>query len=126
MSEDRVEKIWVIINTQFEGLHYWKDAPESVYFLKHAHRHIFHVRVEMSVEGVDRDVEIILCKRFINEQLNDMKPTIAMEGWSCEKIASTLAKVLYTSYSSNEIIVEVLEDGENGGKFEIREQQKSV
>lgn len=126
MSEGRVEKIWVVVNTSFEGFHHWKDAPDIVAFLRDSHRHIFHVRVEMSVEEVDRDVEIILLKRFINEVLDEMKPDIASEGWSCEKIASMLAKNLYMSYSSNEIIVEVLEDGENGGKFEIREQQKSI
>lgn len=109
------EKMWVKINTQFEGMHYWKDAIEEVYFLRHAHRHIFHVSVKLTVDQYDRDIEIILCKRFINKLLQELKPTIALEGWSCERIAMQLANDLLIKYDSNEVEVEVLEDGENGG-----------
>ena len=110
-----IKKMWVTINTQFEGKHYWRNAPGEVYFLRHVHRHMFHVNVKLLVDEYDRDIEIILCKRFIDKLLQELKPTIALEGWSCERIAIQLANDLLAMYDSKEVKVEVLEDGENGG-----------
>ena len=60
-------------------------------------------------------IEIILCKCFIDKLLQELKLTIALEGWSCERIAIQLANDLLAKYDSKEVKVEVLEDGENGG-----------
>lgn len=110
-----IKKMWVTINTQFEGMHHWEDALEEVEFLRFPHRHIFHVNIKLLVDEYDRDIEIILCKRFIDKLLQELKPTIALEGWSCERIAIQLANDLLAKYDSKEVKVEVLEDGENGG-----------
>lgn len=113
-------KPYVIAKTQFEGFHYWSGAPQLVRFLRDRHRHIFHVEVRMSVAELDRDVEIIMFKRYVNELLNDMKSRIDSEGWSCEMIANELASLLLDEYDSNEIEVVVLEDNENGGGIYVR------
>lgn len=108
-------KNYVVIKTQFEGFHYWKDAPEEVKFLRDLHRHIFHVRVEVPVKHENRDVEIILLKRFIDTLCSILTEPIKKKGLSCEQIATTIAKVTAVKYNINRCAVEVLEDGENGG-----------
>lgn len=113
-------KPYVIIKTQFEGFHYWGEAPQLVAFLRNRHRHMFHVEVRVSVTELDRDIEVILFKRHIDELLNDMKPRIDSEGWSCEMIANELASLLLDEYDSNEIEIVVLEDNENGGGVYVR------
>ncbi len=35
--------IWVTF--QREGIHQYPDAPEEVAFLRHPHRHVFHLKV---------------------------------------------------------------------------------
>lgn len=114
-----VVKKWVTINTQFEGFHHWGDAPDLVAFLRNSHRHIFYVKVYMTVEDEDRDIEIILAKRYIDKKLSAMKNMIDTEGWSCERIARELAEDLLASYDSSEIQVQVLEDNENGGGYHV-------
>lgn len=113
-------KPYVMIKTQFEGFHRWEDAPNNVAFLRNRHRHIFYVEVRLSVEELDREVEIILLKKHINEALEFFKVKADIEGWSCEKIASELAQKLLDDYDSNEVEVTVLEDNENGGGVYVR------
>lgn len=110
----------VIVKTQFEGFHFWKDAPEEVKFLRDLHRHMFHVEVEMEVDHCDRAVEIILLKRQVNNLCLSLTEIIKKEGWSCEMIAKTIVNYLYIEYASRWISVKVLEDNENGGRV-IRE-----
>lgn len=108
-------KNYVVVKTQFEGFHYWKDAPEEVKFLRDLHRHIFHVRVEVPVKHENRDVEIILLKRFIDTFCSILTEPIEKKGLSCEQIATMIAKITAVKYNVNRCAVEVLEDGENGG-----------
>lgn len=108
-------KNYVVVKAQFEGFHYWKDAPEEVKFLRDLHRHIFHVRVEVPVKHENRDVEIILLKQFINDTCSILTEPIKKKGLSCEQIATMIAKIVAMRYDVDRCAVEVLEDNENGG-----------
>ena len=109
-------KPYVIVNTQFEGAHYWKDAPDHVAFLRDPHRHMFYVKLKIGVEGLDRDIEILTLKKHINSYIaTTLVEVIAKEGWSCEMIADNIARHICTLYNIYGLEVEVLEDNENGG-----------
>lgn len=107
--------IWAIIKLQKEGLHYWKDAPTEVAFLRNKHRHLFHIVVYIQQnQSVDRDVEYIQFKHFLEtlKIINDERD-------SCEAIATNL-KELIEDYFNNtrKVKVEVTEDNENGALVE--------
>ena len=97
------------IRTQFVGFHRWKNAPDSVAFLRDWHRHIFNVKVEFTVDHADRDREFFLTKDKVNEYIS------RYEGkkfeFSCEQIAQDIAVDLGAN------MAEVDEDGENYGIF---------
>ena len=58
-----MNKKYIFVTFQKEGIHRYPDAPEGVEFLRHPHRHMFHFRVEIEVFHDDRDIEFILFKR---------------------------------------------------------------
>lgn len=96
------------VNLQYEATHNWPNAdtiPEVAY-LKHEHRHIFHIQVRKMVEGVDREIEIIQFKNQILSYLDQYDHKF--ENFSCEQIAQAIAIRFDASR------VKVLEDGENG------------
>lgn len=98
-----MKKIFIVVNVQKEGFHRWPTAPKEVDFLKHRHRHIFHIRAVKAVKHTDRDIEIITFKNKIE--------TWMMHEWgwmSCEMIAEACLR----KYDLEEC--EVTEDGENG------------
>lgn len=100
---------------QFEGLHYWPSAPSKVSFLRHPHRHLFHVRVEVSVQHSDRDVEFILMRRHVQDLVAGFDP-MEPKQWSCEVWAHVIGDALISEgYAVQEI--EVSEDGENGARL---------
>lgn len=110
------EKV-VMITTQFEGVHKWKDCPyEDVAFLRYYHRHRFVVRVGVRVEGSNREVEFFMLKRLVEKEILARWDGKWFED-SCEMIAESigceLAKMGY-----NIKFVEVWEDGENGARLE--------
>lgn len=115
-------KNYVVVKTQFEGFHYWKDAPEEVKFLRDLHRHMFYVRVEVPVNHEDRDIEIILLKRFVNETCSILTEPIKKYGWSCERIAQEIAGAILYKYNITQCAVYVLEDNENGGSTYARKE----
>ncbi len=104
--------IWVVMKFQFEGLHYWKDAPPQVHYLAFKHRHIFHVEARMTVRHNDREVEFIQAKNHLLGQVNivyDWGPK------SCEGIAEAIIALMQAKWGRDrDYSVEVLEDGENG------------
>jgi len=102
----------IVVNLKVEGLHNWPkvDIPE-VMFLKYKHRHIFHIKAKMRVSHEDRDQEIIMLKRSIEEFLkSNYGQPCEFKNMSCESIAVLLVKVFGLNYC------EVLEDGENGAE----------
>lgn len=107
--------IRIVITTQIEGTHCWPEAREllpEVDFLADKHRHIFQIKAKKTVDHEDRDVEIILFKRSINQYLEKVYGNPADFGRkSCEEIAKELVKKFGCQS------VEVLEDGENGAEI---------
>lgn len=104
----------ITVQTSFEDLHCWPDAPDEVAFLRNPHRHVFMVTVEMEVFHNDREVEFIMLKRkidqFISEDLGLKNLTK-----SCESIAERIGHYLRNEYGfDRDLNVSVFEDGENG------------
>ncbi len=100
----------VIVNFRVEGTHAWPDCHLSeVNFLKHQHRHVFHIRIEKEVARNDREIEIVLFKRML-EEFMEKKYHGKFGNSSCEDIAQRLVERF------NLLSCEVLEDGENGAK----------
>ena len=99
----------IVVKLQHEATHFWENADSipEVSFLKHPHRHIFHITLLKEVSHDDRDIEIIQMKRQVQEYLQKQYGR-NFGGKSCEMIARELLE-LYGCLS-----VEVLEDGENG------------
>lgn len=103
----------IIVKASFEGIHQYKNAPIQVEFLRDPHRHIFNVEIEMEVFDLDRDIEFILLKRDLNKYLYT-KPFNIED--SCETMASKICRYLIDNYGERQMVVTVLEDGENGGR----------
>ena len=96
----------VIVKFSFEGLHRWKNAPETSY-LKYPHRHIFYVTAKKRVSHTDRDIEFIDFKHQMQSYCEDL--SLDNLG-SCEKIAEELLIAFECCY------VSVFEDNENGAE----------
>lgn len=116
--------IWVTF--QREGIHKFPAALEDprfatgdeydVSFLGYPHRHIFHFRVDISVEHNDREIEFIQFKRWLENLYGD--GVIQLDYKSCEMIAKELIQTINDRYPGRYISVNVSEDGENGCELE--------
>lgn len=123
-----MDLLMITVRTQLEGIHCYPSAPEEVAFLRHPHRHIFHVSAEIEVFHDDRELEFILVKRSIDEFLKGMPE---LKNASCEMIAKSIREFLKEKYPLPEKImfrsvpgqtmtphrlvnIKVSEDGENG------------
>lgn len=106
----------VFVQTQFEGIHCWPEAPDEVAFLRNPHRHIFHVKVYVEVWHNDRELEFIMLKHRINEYLGQYisDGVWQMGRTSCEDVAEMLVTFLRGQYSCRFVRISVDEDGENG------------
>lgn len=112
-------KTQIIVKLQIEGIHNWLNCPlEDVHFLRFDHRHIFHIKAIKTVSHDDRDVEIILLKRSIQEWIKGLFSFCLPSGstvcnfgqMSCEMIA----RQVLLAFDLDEC--EVLEDDENGAR----------
>jgi hypothetical protein len=132
VSQDKLEPVFInekshiYVQTQVEGIHYWKNAPKdkilNIKFLKNPHRHMFHIKVTLQVFDDDREFEFLLMKRWLTlvgttifGEPFKLKP-VAM---SCEMIAREILKKVYhflveSDSSPRCVSCEVSEDGENG------------
>lgn len=141
----RKETTRVIAQFRVEYLHQWLEAPDDVFYLHHPHRHELHIRVELEVTE-DREVEFIQLKDLVRQALMIMKGspgtppvwilgehledkeaynklirTIQRGEASMEMVAKALAVFLGGIYGfDRDVLVEVLEDGENGAVYERR------
>ncbi len=108
-------KTTIIVKLQFEALHCWPGVVEAlpdiadIHFLQYPHRHLFYVTLEKEVSHSDRDVEIILFKRKVEEYLK-----LTYSGNLGAKSCEMLAEELLQKFDC--LMVEVLEDNENGGR----------
>lgn len=106
-----VNKTYIVVKLQFEGIHCWPRAEGKINFLGNQHRHVFHVTVKKQVSNLDREIEIITLKRKILSRYGQVPTGICDFGSdSCETVASTILQEFDLDY------VQVLEDGENGAE----------
>jgi hypothetical protein len=105
---------FIVVRTQFEATHCWPSCPDGGFdFLRHEHRHMFHVEVKMLVTHNDRDLEFIQVKEAITRFLNRWKGNLG--SMSCEDIAESIIE----SFSYPITSVSVFEDNENGAVIEV-------
>lgn len=102
----------IVIQDRFRATHAWENCPhEEVAFLRHPHRHEFHVTVKFAVEHDDRDLEFIMMKNRLSEFINDNYANRHMGKKSCEMIAREIGDHFDAHF------VRVMEDGENGAEY---------
>ena len=113
---------YIIVRTQFEGVHCFPNPPKDVAYLKNSHRHMFGVVVKVEVMHNDRELEFHKLKHkigvYIQAKLDD-NGVWQMGRLSCEDVAEELLFWLRKEYGNLFIndrffSVEVNEDGENG------------
>ncbi len=115
------QRSFITCQFRFEALHKWEQAPEEVAFLRVDHRHEFHVHVKVQVYHNDRELEFIMLKRNLEEQMKLWVEQADGHVLSCETVAEALHLYILDNYprpqpgSDRLVEVLVLEDGENGG-----------
>ena len=115
-AEGAIRARWARVRTSFEGYHRYRAAPHEVAFLRALHRHIFVVTVWVEQFNDERDVEYILFKRWLDQQL---AAASFPEEASCEWMARYLGELVRQTYPGRRVQVEVAEDGENGALLEF-------
>lgn len=108
-------KFYIVVRFQFEGFHFWRNAPNEVDFLRRPHRHIFHCEVKLPVAHGDRDLEFLSvkqhCQRFISKTFS-----FDLGGRSCEQLCEELLEEITLKYGlRKDITISIFEDAENGG-----------
>lgn len=105
-------KTFVIINFDIVGFHRYPDAPEQVSFLRNNHRHIFQIAVSYKVKGLDREKEIFIQQKQVEDYLYESYGNpCQFKAMSCEMIAKD---ILEFSLEDGAVQVIVLEDGKGG------------
>jgi hypothetical protein len=109
------EVIWASVLLTFEGKHRWRAAPVMVEFLRHLHRHVFHVRTDVQQMEGDRELEYFILRGVVKAALDDILHTMWKEdGMSCEAFARELKRRMEVAFDDRLVRVAVSEDGENG------------
>jgi hypothetical protein len=103
-------KILVVVTLRWAATHHWPQAPLEVAYLKHPHRHEFHIKAKKEVSHADREIEVIQLKQQIINWLEELWPNHHIGQMSCEELAYAIASKFDLASC------EVLEDGENGAE----------
>lgn len=124
----------IFVRTTFRAMHCWGDALPAVGFLKHLHRHVFHVEARLSVTHDDRDHEFFMVQSRLDgiitslmqqrESRSDKHSRPQHYAWSCERWAALIFERLTLGYRGV-LSVAVSEDGENGALVERSKPLKS-
>ena len=94
----------------FESLHFWPNAPEGEEgYLRHPHRHLFHVEAVKDVTHDDRDIEFISFKREMFTHCEVVWGS-QLHSDSCEAMARNMVKRFGLRSCR------VFEDNENGAE----------
>jgi len=109
-------KKYIWITTQFEGFHFWTDAPDEVKYLRDNHRHIFHVKIYVDIKHNDREIEFHMFKKEINTFLKTWPKNL--KGTSCEMMADQINEYIDSKYPGRNVSIEVSEDKECGAFME--------
>ena len=110
----------ITVQTRFECIHCWPEAPEEEYYLRQPHRHVMFVIACIEVKHNDRELEFIHVKHSLDCYLQTTHFGLCV---SCEDIAHRVAKYLHSQYGDRNISVCVKEDNENGAIVDyVREE----
>lgn len=109
----------IIIKTTVLGVHCWPDAAKvmpEVSFLQNLHNHHFQITCKKRVYHDDRDVEILMFRKEVQDYLqrnfyDDNVKCLNFKNMSCEMIC----KDLQEAFNLDE--VEVWEDSEVGAQL---------
>lgn len=113
---EKSERMFIFITAEFEAFHQWPDAPLAVEFLKYKHRHVFKVKVHLSVKHDDRQLEFFTLKDSLSMFLqNRFGRTTSTR--SCEMFAKEIHEKWGLNNKYPIISIEVSEDGENGAVY---------
>lgn len=118
-----IKRTTVFATTSFVGFHRWAGAPAERSYLRDRHRHLFGVRVEVRVDGDDRQVEFHDLLDELREVLVSLfdgyEPggSSEMGTLSCEQIAHAVLNRMRASHP--DISVRVDEDGECGSEVRL-------
>lgn len=124
--------IWV--TWQHPYRHRWPNAPTKLAWLRQLHRHLLHFKLRLEIFTSDRELEFFEVQDWLEQTFfrltdGDIAPqdniwlTEAMDEIvsataSMESIAYAIGHLALTKFGEREIVVEVSEDGENGGGFQ--------
>ena len=107
----------VLCHFEAIGFHCWPQAPSERAYLRNDHRHLFKFRVELEVEGTEREIEVHTLKESCLEWAAQMFKRAST--YSCEKFSKLLLENLYIRFQPSSGRVECWEDGECGGACEM-------
>ncbi len=113
----------IYVTGQFIAYHRWVGATENVAFLASWHRHVFKVRIDLSVTHDNRDLEFFTVQRVLAAVLQQWSER--QVDMSCEMFCDAIASHLSPSFTSLSR-VEVSEDGENGAILHITDNTAGV
>jgi Fe-S cluster assembly scaffold protein SufB len=110
-----MKRQYIKVTGEYEGFHWYEDAPEQVAFLKLRHRHLFKWDAVIEVFHHDRELEFFMVKHVIKNEICQYVNMLDNLG-SCESQANRILDGLIAHYSQDRVYqVTVSEDGENGG-----------
>ncbi len=102
---------FVRVRTQFEGLHYWPDAPVPEDYLRSLHRHLFVVEADIEVFHDDREIEINAATRWLDAVIPGLavppsaipQPSadtgpLTLGSQSCEQFATRITQAILERY----------------------------
>lgn len=112
---------FIHITTQREGLHHWPAAGGPENYLRHPHRHLFVVDVDLQVTHDDREIEINAATRWLDTLLptfavatpqTDTTAPLDFGPQSCERLAGRIIEAFLQRYGRHRRLrCAVLEDG---------------
>lgn len=110
----------VVTKNYIEGLHYWKDAPTHLDYLRNKHRHVFYICCYWEVKHNDREIEIIETQKevdsYFKKYYSNKYNMCDFENMSCEDICNELL----SHYKEKGLKrVKVLEDGQGGAECQV-------
>lgn len=91
-----------------------EEAMESVKYLAQEHGHTFRINVWMTVTHLDRELEFIIVRRFLEGLFDAYYPNENMGHVSCEMIAHMMIAGCLTKYGTRTYRVTVDEDDNHG------------
>jgi len=121
-----MKKIFIYTTFQKEGYHCFPEAKSDPKFktddyldvshLGERHFHYFYFKVWIEVNGMNRDIEFIQLRRWIEKQYESK--SLELNNASCEMLADQLVNILCVKYPNSEIRVDVSEENINGAIVE--------